>query len=1278
MNILSLNVNGLRAYQKLNNLFALIEDWSIDVVLLQETHWDDCIASDVEKSWNWKVFYNNFSNKSCGVAILVNSKWKDSAKLLNTDNEGRFISITVEYDDDIFTIGNIYAPTVQSEKIKFLVKISDFIKNQNFILGGDYNTSLCSTDRYNTIHKRDNCFIELMNMMTRYKLIDIWRKRYPHSRTYSWKRFIDNDVKMSRIDYFLISENLQNSVSQIYYRDTSLSDHSFVILKVKFHETVRGPGVWILNNQILTELEYRNKIVDIIVRERQCPLYNSEPLVWWDNLKYRIKKFSQLYCQKRNSKKNKLYFSLQRQITNLLNERNINITKYQKLKDELTIIENEKCNGAILRSKAKWYVDSDKNTKYFLSLEKYRQKKNTIGELLLPNGQVVSETDSILDCEFGFYSELYSCVQDKNEDIDMFLKYIDKKVDDQDKIDCDKDISKEEIYIALSKMSKNKTPGPDGLTVSFYLEFWNQLADDFQKLIESIYTENSMTRSMRHGHISLIHKKGDKRNLKNYRPISLLNVDYKIIARVLSNRLKLVLPNIISTSQTSCVVGRDISDTVASLRDIIDLIEEEQYEGYILKIDQEKAFDRVSHLYLFKTLEKFGFGSTFCRWIKILYSDIFSAVKCNGHISKYFPIQNSVRQGCPISALLFVLTAEPLALAIKAQKSIKPISIPETNINSLIYQHADDTTLTVSDINSVKSAFDEFEKYGRASGAKVNKTKSEILCLGKSRIESSTLDEFGIKKCEEVLQILGVYLGKNKTKCNELNWSGKVENIKRILNMWKQRSLAIQGRATLISSLMLSKLWYTLMVQPIPDWALHEIKTSVLQFLWMKKSYPVRYTTIIGKKKLGGINMPDIETKMKAFRMKFLKRFMDDNNNSEWKKILSYLLQKEFKFNINTEYLYLTLPRKRLMKLPKVYTEMFLTWNEFKSNGHVEFKYDTSSILNQPLFYNPSIVCQGKVLHFQSFVDAGITKLKNLLYEVVPGFLRISAIKEIINERCPNVKEEDVEKSYLLIKHSLPFHWIQQLNKNINNNKKMNEMLCTLTISGKYYQLLSCTTSLMYQALLNSIFNPPLSIVFWEEKLTNFDILKHAEIVFLTCKCPDMIDLDFRILHNIVYTNKKLKVIGILDDENCSYCKTVTEDIFHIFCKCKRIEQFVAFVLYHIENLLRSMPNDYINSLQMEKLLLLGYDNKSQNSNFYFINIFLSQARICIFKSRGLFTKTGKTIDIVSYFKSCLEKNINYLMYYYSTNKKMSVFEKYILDRNYLIKKIGNDIKFNW
>jgi len=227
--------------------------------------------------------------------------------------------------------------------------------------------------------------------------------------------------------------------------------------------------------------------------------------------------------------------------------------------------------------------------------------------------------------------------------------------------------------------------------------------------------------------ITLIYKKKGKRNnISNYRPISLLNVDYKILARIMANRLKVVLPNIISPNQTCCILGRDIADTTASLRDIIELIEKDNLEGYLIKIDQEKAFDRVDHTYLFHILDKFGFGPQFIQWIKIVYTNIRSTLKVSGFLANYIPVLNSLKQGCPISALMYVVAAEPLVQAVLKNKEINGINIPNSNDISKMYVHADDFTLTVDDKNSINETFKITNLYSEASRAIINKQKSEI------------------------------------------------------------------------------------------------------------------------------------------------------------------------------------------------------------------------------------------------------------------------------------------------------------------------------------------------------------------------------------------------------------------------------------------------------------------------------------------------------------------------------------------------------------------------
>lgn len=211
-------------------------------------------------------------------------------------------------------------------------------------------------------------------------------------------------------------------------------------------------------------------------------------------------------------------------------------------------------------------------------------------------------------------------------------------------------------------------------------------------MFKEIETKETLSHTMTMGVITLLYKKkGDKKLLKNWRPISLLNVDYKIIARDMANRLKLVLPNIVSESPTCCITGGDIADTHVSVRDIIDLVEMEKVDGYIVKIDPEKAFDRVSHDHLVNVLNTFD----------IFYCDILSSVKCNDFLTNCFPIKTSVRHSCPISALLYVLSAEPLYHVMSCNTNIRGIKIPLSNKVALIFQHAYDTTLTLSDTNIV-------------------------------------------------------------------------------------------------------------------------------------------------------------------------------------------------------------------------------------------------------------------------------------------------------------------------------------------------------------------------------------------------------------------------------------------------------------------------------------------------------------------------------------------------------------------------------------------------
>ena len=189
---------------------------------------------------------------------------------------------------------------------------------------------------------------------------------------------------------------------------------------------------------------------------------------------------------------------------------------------------------------------------------------------------------------------------------------------------------------------------------------------NLNELYNNILLSGNATESMNIGIITLIYKsKGNLNDLKNWRPITLLNLDYRILTKILTNRLKLIQTNIINNLQSSEILNKSIVNNALNIENIIKYIEENENEAVILSLDQEKAFDRVEHNYLFKVLEKYNFPNNFINLIKILYKDIKSnKVQVNGKFTEDIQIQRSVRQGCPLSMFLYVLSLEPFIASI--------------------------------------------------------------------------------------------------------------------------------------------------------------------------------------------------------------------------------------------------------------------------------------------------------------------------------------------------------------------------------------------------------------------------------------------------------------------------------------------------------------------------------------------------------------------------------------------------------------------------------------
>ena len=256
-----------------------------------------------------------------------------------------------------------------------------------------------------------------------------------------------------------------------------------------------------------------------------------------------------------------------------------------------------------------------------------------------------------------FYSDLYAANDDTVYENHPFVQgtEIPKQSDDMRNI-CEGRLSVKECFDCLQSFENNKSPGNDGLMVEFYKTFWNSIGNLVVDSLNYSYECGELSNTQKQAIITLIEKKGkDKRNICNWRPISLMNVDAKIGLKVIATRLQKVLGEIIHFNQNAYVKGRTILDAVRAIDDILEYTERENISGLLVAIDFQKAFDSIKQSFKVKALLAFNFGPSLIHWIQTFYTNNTSTVMNNGYTTTPFQVLQGVRQGDPLSPYLFII-----------------------------------------------------------------------------------------------------------------------------------------------------------------------------------------------------------------------------------------------------------------------------------------------------------------------------------------------------------------------------------------------------------------------------------------------------------------------------------------------------------------------------------------------------------------------------------------------------------------------------------------------
>ena len=408
------------------------------------------------------------------------------------------------------------------------------------------------------------------------------------------------------------------------------------------------------------------------------------------------------------------------------------------IQEELRAIHLHEAKASQFRSRCRWAEEGETSSSFFLSLEKKHRAKQAITSIRDPESGVIHHDPfEILGTWQRYYHRLFTAnVCDKTAQ-DVMLSHLTRSLSPAEVESCEGLLTLPECHAALSGMSHGKTPGSDGFPMEFFLSFWDVLGLDLVRILNVAYESGQLSTFQRRGLIIVLYKKGDRLKTKNFRPISLLNVDYKIATRAISGRLLGVIGTVVGYDQTCGIPGRTISENLMLIRDRIEYVDRVDMPLALLSLDQEKAFDCVDWGFLQRILVKFGFGDFFQSWISLFYTNVESAVVINGWTSSFFKPSRGVHQGCPLSPLLYVLCIEVLACSITSSPAIEGVTLPGDSRVFKCSGNADDTSIA---------------EYELASGAKLNRGKSSGLWLGAWKDRQDT--PHGIKWVKE-LPLLG-------------------------------------------------------------------------------------------------------------------------------------------------------------------------------------------------------------------------------------------------------------------------------------------------------------------------------------------------------------------------------------------------------------------------------------------------------------------------------------------------------------------------------------------